>query len=303
MEDYLKKPYKAILFDWDGTAIVSRGAPVDQVIPCLNNLLEKGIKLVIISGTTYNNIAHGQLEELIPAKLSQNLFLGLGRGAFNYGFDKDGKLVMLHQAVPDTEELLKIHKVGFAIHQLLLADYNMLTDIVFSRPNYCKIDLLVAHERGDHAYLTAGELDMVNAVLERHHFAGGMRQLIHTAQEIAEQHGLSLKATTDAKYLEVGLTTKADNVKYFLKNHLFPAGIASRDCAFWGDEFTYLGPEVKGSDAEMIIAEAAGADFFDVSAQPFQLPEEVNGVGGGVDRFLDFMKAQSLHVKNQPSYE
>jgi hypothetical protein len=91
----------------------------------------------------------------------------------------------------------------------------------------------------------------------------------------------------------VGPTTKGDNIEYLLDNVIFPRGITTGECAFWGDEFTYLGPGVKGSDAEMMIDKADGADFYDVSEAPGELPEGVEGVGGGVESFLGFLKRQA----------
>ena len=38
------KKYKAIFFDWDGTAVMSRRAPVDQAVAAMRPLLQKGIK-------------------------------------------------------------------------------------------------------------------------------------------------------------------------------------------------------------------------------------------------------------------
>ena len=56
------KNYKAIFFDWDGTAVMSRKAPVDEAVEAMKPLLQKGVKLAIISGTTIENIAGGKLE-------------------------------------------------------------------------------------------------------------------------------------------------------------------------------------------------------------------------------------------------
>ena len=56
------KKYKAIFFDWDGTAVMSRRAPVDQAVAAMRPLLQKGIKLIIVSGTTIENIAGGKIE-------------------------------------------------------------------------------------------------------------------------------------------------------------------------------------------------------------------------------------------------
>ena len=55
------KKYKAIFFDWDGTAVLSRTAPVDQVVVPMKKLLAEGVKLAVISGTTINNIGDGKL--------------------------------------------------------------------------------------------------------------------------------------------------------------------------------------------------------------------------------------------------
>ena len=56
------KKYSAILFDWDGTAVISRKAPADEACSAMKDLLARGIPLAIISGTTYDSIAGGKLE-------------------------------------------------------------------------------------------------------------------------------------------------------------------------------------------------------------------------------------------------
>ena len=43
------KTYKAIFFDWDGTAVMSRQAPVEETVQAMKPLLQKGIKLIIVS--------------------------------------------------------------------------------------------------------------------------------------------------------------------------------------------------------------------------------------------------------------
>ena len=42
------KKYKAIFFDWDGTAVMSRQAPVEETVQAMKPLLQKGIKLIIV---------------------------------------------------------------------------------------------------------------------------------------------------------------------------------------------------------------------------------------------------------------
>ena len=286
------KKYQTIFFDWDGTAVVSRQSPADEVLPPMIELLRRGVILVVISGTTYNKIAQGRLHEHVPIDARQSLYLGLGRGAFNYGFDADGQRITLHQVVPDPALRVRIHEVAFAIHTYLLEKYGYDTDVVFTRPNYCKIDLLVSIDRGDKLYLTPGELELVNHNLAQHGYQGGVEALIEDAVSIGEEMGLDVQATTDAKFLEVGMTTKADNVDYLLEHVVFERGIQIENCCFWGDEFTALGPGVWGSDAQMITDRSRGANFFDVSEEPFGLPDEAEHVGGGVSTFVDFLETQ-----------
>ena len=78
--------YKAIFFDWDGTAVKSRKEPVDSVVELMKKLLSKDVKMIIISGTTYDKIADGKLHEYFTKQELGNLYLGLGRGAHNYSF-------------------------------------------------------------------------------------------------------------------------------------------------------------------------------------------------------------------------
>ena len=95
------KKYKAIFFDWDGTAVLSRTAPVDEVVVPMKKLLAQGIRLVIVSGTTIENIAKGKLHEYFTPEELKNLYMGLGRGAFNYAYDQAGQPFHLSHKNPE----------------------------------------------------------------------------------------------------------------------------------------------------------------------------------------------------------
>lgn len=287
------KKYRAVIFDWDGTAVESRTAPTDEIIPLMIKMLERDVKLVIISGTTYENIAGGRMHELIPARLLGNLYLGLGRGAYNYRFDENGNAQSVYSNIPDLSQKIKIHTVCFDIHQYLLEYHGYETDIIFSRPNYCKIDLLVDLDRKGKLFLRPGEIDLVSKRLEASGYAGGIRQLMEFAAKLGTYRKLDIKATTDAKYLEVGISTKSDNVDYILDEIIFKQGIKIEDCCFWGDEFTSFGDGIFGSDAYMLTKASRGADFFDVSDAPLALPEGVQHIGGGIHAFRNFLELQS----------
>ncbi|WP_373889710.1 HAD family hydrolase [Paludicola sp. MB14-C6] len=283
--------YKAIYFDWDGTAVASRISPADKILRPMIELLKKGVKLIIISGTTYNNIAFGKIHELIPVECQANLFLGLGRGAYNYGI-KEGKPYLLSENILNVDKKSKLDKVCFDIHQCLWEKYSLHTDIVFSRPNYCKIDLMVDNDRKDSLFLQENEIDCVNEMLREHKIEGGLKQLIDLSETIGNNNNMPVKATTDAKYLEVGITTKSDNVDYFVNYFHKHDHITIEDCCFCGDEFTCLSDGVYGSDSQMITQRTKTAKFLDVSVCARLLPKEVDHIGGGVEGFQNFLESQ-----------
>ena len=180
------KKYKAIFFDWDGTAVMSRRAPVDQAVAAMRTLLQKGIKLIIVSGTTIENIAGGKIESYFAEEELKNLYLGLGRGAYNYSF-KDGIPYIFKNMVPDKGEILKIHQICFEIHQTLKEKYDFDTDIVFSRPNYCKIDLMVENQRGDNLFMQEDELGCLRETLKEHGMEDGLSGLIYLAKQTGKK--------------------------------------------------------------------------------------------------------------------
>ena len=69
------KKYKAIFFDWDGTAVMSRQAPVEETVQAMKPLLQKGIKLIIVSGTTYDKIAGGEIHKYFTKEENENSIL------------------------------------------------------------------------------------------------------------------------------------------------------------------------------------------------------------------------------------
>ncbi|TBX17030.1 hypothetical protein BFS06_02210 [Clostridium perfringens] len=288
----MNKGYRAIFFDWDGTAVTSRKAPVDEIVSRMKGLLNKGIKLAIISGTTIENIAGGRLQDYFTEEELENLFLGLGRGAYNYKFNKNKNLELFNNRIPEKSVLLDVHKACFDIHMKLLEDYDYKTDIVFSRPNYCKIDLMVDNNRGEQLFLQENEVDILKENLTRHGFNEGILRLIKISEEIGEKYDLDLVVTTDAKYLEVGVSSKSDNVNIILNYFKDEFGILPEECSFWGDEYIGIDEGLYGSDSFMITDSSKSGDFFDVSNLKGKRPEEVIILSGGVERFLEFLSSQ-----------
>ena len=286
------KRYKAVFLDWDGTAVVNRNAPVDEAVAAMAPLLEKGVRLLIVSGTTYKNLAGGTLHERFTVPQLQNLYLGLGRGSYNYGFNAEGRRVEVADPGVTPRTVLRIHDAAYRIHRILWEKYGYPTDIIFDRPNYCKIDIMNSNSRSENLFLSGNEVELARQSLAEHGLAGGITDLLALARGVGQELGLPLKVTCDAKYLEVGVLNKSDNVDALLSQVLFPQGVAAEECAFWGDEFLNLADGLDGSDSFMRTALSAPGDFFDVGTGPGVRPPWVKHVGGSIRTFLDFLKAQ-----------
>lgn len=285
------KKYKAVFFDWDGTAVMSRKAPVDEAVAAMKPLLQRGVRLVIVSGTTIENIASGKIEKYFTQEEQKNLYLGLGRGAFNYAFC-GGIPYIFEDMLPDGECLETIHRVCFEIHMELKRRYGFDTDVVFSRPNYCKIDLMPNALRGDNLFMQENELEMLKKSLAEHGIAGGLQGLMDLAADTGDRYGLTVKPTCDAKYLEVGLSDKSDNVDTIFRKLQGETDLKAEECVFWGDEFVGIEEGIYGSDSFMITELTKGGEFYDVSEVPGVRPEGVIRLGGGVEQFLRFLREQ-----------
>lgn len=286
------KQYKGVFFDWDGTAVTNRSEVSGELIQDMESLLAQGMKLIIVSGTTYNNIVGGKLHEYIERNLRSNLYMCLGRGAFNYGFDEEGQLIMLYDASPSHEEKVVIDRVAYEFHEWLYKIYNYKTDIVFSRDGYCKIDLIPGYDRGEQLYMNGDEDEIAHNGLIASGINKGVFGCIDYVIELGKKQGINLKVTTDGKYLEVGTLTKSNHIDYMLDEQLPKFGHKVEEYAFWGDEFGYLLGKIKGSDGHMITPKSKNADFFSVSTINKPNPKEVNLLGGGTKTFQEFLKCQ-----------
>lgn len=69
-------------------------------------------------------------------------------------------------------------------------------------------------------------------------------------------------------------------------------GIEAEDCSFWGDEFVGIQEGLYGSDSFMLTPKTEEGDFFDVSSLEGVRPEKIQILGGGVDRFIQFLVDQ-----------
>ncbi|MDR0248160.1 MAG: HAD family hydrolase [Oscillospiraceae bacterium] len=284
--------YDVIFFDWDGTAVVSRNAPADDAAAAMSPLLEAGVRLAVISGASREKISADSLAKRFSPQARSRLYMGLGRGADNYCFDKSGKETGLGGVLPGRRDMAALHRTCYQIHEFLYLTHSLNSDIVFCRDNYCKIDLLPDVERGEKLYMREAEVRELHRRLLGHGFTCGIRGLTELVSVFAKENKITLCATTDAKYLEVGFGTKADSVDTVFTHLEGEYGIKASDCCFWGDEYLEIGGGIFGSDAQMITQKTKEGSFFDVSDAAGVRPAQVRHLGGGPKRFLSFLKEQ-----------
>lgn len=188
--------------------------------------------------------------------------------------------------------------ICYQVHRELLEKYNLETDIVFSRPNYCKIDLMVNDERGDQLFMQEDEMSRVKNILSEHGINGGLKQMVSISEEMEERFGTKVSATCDAKYLEVGISCKSDNVNTILSK-FESEGIKAEECSYWGDEYVGIEDGLFGSDSFMKTEKTKNGDFYDVSSLEGSRPENVEVLGGGVSTFVNFFNRTGKEVISQ----
>src|SRR6202035_1513005 len=136
-------------------------------------------------------------------------------------------------------------------------------------------------------------VDLVQAVEERLRAVGigSIAEVVTIAQAAAAEAGLaSARISSDAKYIEIGLTDKADAARWAFAD-LWAHGIAPNDVLVAGDEFGLLGG-VPGSDSLMLVPESEGCVAVTVGAEPFGPPPGVIALRGGPDRMLEVLQDQ-----------
>jgi trehalose/maltose hydrolase-like predicted phosphorylase len=157
--------------------------------------------------------------------------------------------------------------------------------------NRRKIDLIPEPAWSDPPKSQMGEL--VTTVDGRLRDVGlkGLPEVVAQATEAATMAGLAdARITSDAKYVEIGLTDKADSARWML-SELWRRGIGPGLALIVGDEMGPLGG-IRGSDSFMLIPEAERCTAVSVGVEPGDVPDGVTHIGGGPDAFLSLLDDQ-----------
>ena len=81
--------YEMIIFDWDGTAVPDRHAPIGNLKAALEELLKEGGLCAIVTGTNSDNILKQGIADLSPLA-KHGLHICTNRGSEVFDFDSSG---------------------------------------------------------------------------------------------------------------------------------------------------------------------------------------------------------------------
>lgn len=280
------RTFAAIVLDWDGTAVPDRQADASEVRARVEALCAAGVDVAVVSGTHVGNV-----DTQLAARPDGpgRLFLCLNRGSEVSEVGATGPEVRWRRvASPDEERLLD--RAARRIRDDL-RDEGLDVEIVSERLNRRKIDLIP--DPAWRAPPKARIAELVEAVEARLHDHGlsGLDGVVARAEDAARAEGLrDPRVTTDAKHVEVGLTDKSDSARWVLAS-LWGRGVGPGLVLLAGDEFGPLGGAM-GSDARLLVSEAARAIAVSVGVEPEGVPFGVRHLGGGPGQFLDLLDDQ-----------
>lgn len=284
--DWPDRTYEAIVFDWDGTAVPDRSADASPVRERVEALAAAGVHVAVVSGTHVGNV-DGQLKAR-PSGPGR-LYLCCNRGSEVFAVDAGGPSLLWRRTATPEEDAALDRAAGAVV--AALADRGLRAEIVSARLNRRKIDLIPEPAWRDPPKARIADLlAAVRARLARVGI-GDLDEVVALALDAARAAGLAdARITSDVKHVEVGLTDKSDAMRWILAD-LWRRGIGPGLVLVGGDEFGPLGG-VPGSDAKLLVPEAARATAVSVGVEPAGVPAGVVHLPGGPARFLALLDAQ-----------
>jgi hypothetical protein len=291
--DPLDRAFGAVMFDWDGTAVVDRRADASELRQVVETLCGLGCHIVITSGTHLENVD----DQLGARPRGPGLLLiDANRGSEIWEIEDGGPvLVQRRETLPGEDEALDR---AAAATVAALARRGLSTGEVSTRLNRRKLDLIPLPGWEDPPKSMIAEL--LAATLARLRAVG--IESLHEVCELAraEGHRAGLddpRVTTDAKHVEIGLTDKTDAAREIFPR-LAALGVPAEQVLVCGDELGPLGGE-PGSDSLMLAGEGSRAVAISVGVEPEGVPAGVLWLGGGPARFLDVLRKQVVrHLRS-----
>ena len=217
------------------------------------------------------------------------LLFCVNRGSEVFECGRDGPQLLTRRTATSDENAQLDRAAALTVDRLKARGVE--TTIVAQRLNRRKVDIIPLAEWADPP--KARIVDLLHATEARLNAAGiaSVADVVSIAREVSMEVGLTnARISSDAKYVEIGLTDKADAARWAFAD-MWAHGIAPSDVIVAGDEFGLLGG-VPGSDLLMLVPEAEGCLAVTVGAEPFGPPPGVLALPGGPDRILDVLDDQ-----------
>ena len=293
------RPFQAILFDWDGTAVVGRQEDPQQLIVLADTLLRLDVWLVVIAGTRLDHIER-QLVRHLPSTSRRRLVVCTNRGSEVWRFDRHGVAVRKYVRRSTAAEEQALTDAAESLGNAITDRTGLDVEIVYDRLNRRKVDLIAEPEWADPPKARIAELIVaVEKRLQDGGLAEGLAALGPCARHLATNSGLpNAGITSDAKHIEIGLTDKGDSVSWVRRYILEPRKIPMEQVLIVGDEFGDMAGLI-GSDALMRCA-LPGAPALSVGVEPGGVPPDVLHVSGGPDTFRELLAEQvRLHQEQR----
>jgi len=287
----LARAFRAIVFDWDGTAVADRREDAGELAGLAGELMAQDVWLVVLTGTNFGNVER-QFCRLVEPSLRHHLIVCTNRGSEVYGFSARGEPILRFRREATEAENRKLDRVAEAVGARLAGTTGLEPHIIYDRLNRRKIDLIPLPAWEDPPKSRIGAL--LAAVQERLRRGGlqdGLGEVIEWTRAAAAEADLAdARITSDVKHVEVGLTDKSDSVRWLAESIFEPRGIAPGDVLVAGDEF---GPVAgfPGSDS-LVSGALPGAVAVSVGPEPGGAPAGVIHLGGGAPRFRSLLADQ-----------
>jgi len=284
----LNKSYKLIAFDWDGTAVYTRNDDISKLIAALEKFLKRGIYIVVVTGTNFENIDK-QFSSHIIGDYKKYLYICTNRGSEVFSFDENSQPVLLFRLNINEEINKLLDKIAEKTKKDIETKAPIKLNIIYDRLNRRKLDLIPEWENP-----LKSEIGKLIIETEKKLRNGGFKEGIKGAFDLMENNArfLGLKdarITSDVKHIEVGVSDKSDSIKWILENLAAPANISDKEILIIGDEFGSIAG-FDGSDYKMVINNHKNIMYFSVGKEPNGLPPMVKHIGGGPECFLKLMK-------------
>lgn len=287
INNILRSKYKLIIFDWDGTAVMSRNDNASEFIDTAQQLINKGIRLAVITGTKFENIDN-QLTKHINT--NKNLIhICTNRGSEVFSFDENGNKKCLYDRKISNKENELLDKIVVTTANKLKEISYADVDVIFNRKNRRKIDLLPewkSPKKNEFNEL----LVRVEEKLDSSGLAGGLRKAYSLLEQTAKSYGFTqAKITSDIKHLEIGITDKNDSINWLYTNVIKANLISDNYILIAGDEFGDIGG-FSGSDYKMVLPDKKDITYISVGIEPNGVPEPIIYLGGGPERFNEILR-------------